>query len=140
MKLAWRNLQWVSNLFSSTLKNNCQEIVKSLVEDGWTPFKSEAENVEEKLSIEEVFLLVDINKSGFVSKTVQHIFNFLFSFIISYLQEIKLASKFLKRHYGMTNVRNDRFFSFIEIFLCLGWNFCWPGDETKETSPEFGRF
>ena len=50
-----------------------------MVEDGWTPIKSEAENVEEKLSIEEVFLLVDINKSGFVSKTVENIFNFLFS-------------------------------------------------------------
>ena len=78
MKLASRSLQWVINLLLSTLKNNCQEIVKSLVEDGWTPIKSEAENVEEKLSIEEVFLLVDINKSGFVSKTVENIFNFLF--------------------------------------------------------------
>ena len=108
-------------------KEQCQEIVQSLVEDGWTPINSEAENVEEKLSIEEVFLLVDINKSGFVSKTVQHIFNFLFSFIISYLQEIKLASKFLKRHYGMTNVRTDRFFfvswdfSLFRLKLLLTW-------------------
>ena len=78
MKLASRSLQWVINLLLSTLKNNCQEIVKSLVEDGWTPIKSEAENVEEKLSIEEVFLLVDINKSGLVSKTVENIFNLLF--------------------------------------------------------------
>ena len=43
-----------------------------MVEDGWSPVDNDAENVTEKLSIEEVFSLVDINKSGYVSKTVKN--------------------------------------------------------------------
>ena len=47
-----------------------KEIIKSLTESGWKPYNKDETGDLSEMNIEEVFQLVDINNSGYVTKTV----------------------------------------------------------------------
>ena len=49
-----------------------KEIIKSLTESGWKPYNKDETGAGDlsEMNIEEVFQLVDINNSGYVTKTV----------------------------------------------------------------------
>lgn len=57
---------WVQILPSNYLK----DIIERLIESGWKPYNKDETGSLSEMNIEEVFQLVDINNSGYVTKTV----------------------------------------------------------------------
>ena len=80
-----------------------KEIIKSLTESGWKPYNKDETGDLSEMNIEEVFQLVDINNSGYVTKTVLRSSN---ETLITYVfyKEIKLAANLLKKRYGIEKV------------------------------------
>ena len=80
-----------------------KEIIKSLIESGWKPYNKDETVDLSEMNIEEVFQLVDINNSGYVTKTVLRSTN---ETLITYVfyKEIKLAANLLKKRYGIEKV------------------------------------
>ena len=81
-----------------------QDIIESLTESGWKPYnKEETGGSLSEMNIEEVFQLVDINNSGYVTKTVNIFWNNQRKFNF-FQKEIKLAANLLKKRYGIEKV------------------------------------
>ena len=74
-----------------------------MIESGWKPYNKDETGDLSEMNIEEVFQLVDINNSGYVTKTVLRSTN---ETLITYVfyQEIKLAANLLKKRYGIEKV------------------------------------
>ena len=80
-----------------------KEIIKSLTESGWKPYNKDETGDLSEMNIEEVFQLVDINNSGYVTKTVLRSSNEILITYVFY-KEIKLAANLLKKRYGIEKV------------------------------------
>ena len=74
-----------------------------MIESGWKPYNKDETGDLSEMNIEEVFQLVDINNSGYVTKTVLRSTN---ETLITYVfyKEIKLAANLLKKRYGIEKV------------------------------------
>ena len=107
--------------------------MEELSRSGWRPpCRQEEEEQQIEVDHEAVFRVVDVNNSGYVTKTVNTILRSLNKILKLCFQEIKLAAKYLGRRYGINNVSKNifPFYLLLEfellcrlkvIFLTLYW-------------------